>query len=60
MTYSASSPQNLKTIDALVPLVHELKRSLAKGTRGRSLSPKIKIFGDPIIITIKTIIAYGY
>jgi hypothetical protein len=31
MRYSVSSLRNLKTTDALVPLVHELKRSLAKG-----------------------------
>ena len=32
---------------ARIPLVHEHKHSLAKGTRRSSLSPKIKIFGDP-------------
>ena len=32
---------------ARIPLVHEHKHSLAKGTRRCSLSPKIKIFGDP-------------
>ena len=66
MKCSVSSPQNLKMIDALVPLVHELKHSLAKGTRGRSLSPLqtacgLVYIGDPIIITIKKRNSkYGY